>query len=122
MRSPMQSTVCRPKACARVSKSNIGTRRLLRRSAEAIGAIEKPFYIKIDGIFQPGEAAIIARAAQPIDLALGKVLVAAADLLGHVDILDVGRSTQRSVGGQYHVLETARRAGSDVEEAGNPPR
>src|SRR5689334_16187819 len=118
MRSPMQSTVCRENACASVSKSNIFARRLLRRSAEAVGAIEEPFYVKLDGVFQTCEATVIARAAQPIDLALRKVLVAAADLLGHVDILDVGRSTQRAKGSQHHVLEAARRAGPDVEQAG----
>src|SRR5215813_11770750 len=119
MRSPMQSTVCRENACASVSKSNIGTRRLLRRSAEAIGAIEEPFYVEINGVFQPCEATVIACAVQPIDLALREVLVAAADLLGHIDILDVGRGAERAESRQHHVLEAARRAGSDVEQAGN---
>src|SRR5437868_4007696 len=114
----MQSTVCRENACASVSKSNIFARRLLRRSAEAIGAIEETLYVKINGIFKCRETAIVACTAQPIDLALREILVAAADLLGHVDILDVRRSTQRAERGQHHVLEAARRAGSDVEQAG----
>src|SRR5689334_6357241 len=113
MRSPMQSTVCRPNACARVSKSNIGTRYILRRrSAEAVGAIEEAFYVQTHRVFQRGEAAIVARAAQPIDLALREILVAAANLRGHVDILDVGRRAERTVSGKHHVLEASRRAGS----------
>src|SRR5690348_4882397 len=117
MRSPMQSTVCRPNACERVSKSNIAT--VLRRSTEAIGAIEETLHVKIDRLFERREAAVVARLAQPIDLAFGEVLIAAADLLGHVDILDVGRSTERAESSQHHVLEAARGSRADIEQPGN---
>ena len=40
-------------------------------SAETIGAIEEALDVGRDRIFQRGEAAIVAGAAQPIDLALG---------------------------------------------------
>src|SRR5712672_4650417 len=45
--------------------------------AKAIGAIEKTLHVTRDRIFQRGEAAIIAGAQQPIDFALGEVLIAA---------------------------------------------
>src|SRR5439155_24506291 len=51
------------------------------RSAETIGGIEEAFDVSLDRVFQRGEAAIIAGALQPIDLALGEVLVAAANRL-----------------------------------------
>src|ERR1043166_5109882 len=97
MRSPMQSTVCRENACASVSKSNIFARRLLRRSAEAVGAIEETLHIKIDGVLKRRETPIVACTAQPIDLAFREILVAAADSRGHVDILDVRRRAEHPV-------------------------
>ena len=51
-------------------------------SAKAIGAIEKILHVGLDRVFQRGEAAIISGAQQPIDFALGEVLIAAADRSG----------------------------------------
>src|ERR1700736_5376598 len=116
MRSPTQSTVWRTIACDRASKSNIGARSLLR-SAETAGAVEKSPDVAVDRIFQRGEAAIVARALQPIAIALGEVLVAAPNLLGHFDILDIWSGAERVIGRQHHILEAARLAGADVEDA-----
>src|SRR4051812_47937073 len=119
MRSPMQSTVWRDIASDKASKSNIFDRCLLRRSAETVGAIEEPLDVECNGIFECSEAAVVAGAAQAIDLALGEILIAAADLLGHVDILDVRRPAERAKRCQHHVLEAARGAGADIEQAGD---
>ena len=48
-------------------------------SAKAIGAVEEIPDVAADRIFQRREAAIISGAQQPIDLALGEVLVAVAN-------------------------------------------
>src|SRR6187200_128006 len=122
MRSPTQSTVWRDIASDKASKSNIGTRCLLRRSAEPVGAIEESLHVKCDRVFKPREAAVVTGAAQPIDLALGEILVAAADLFGHVDILDVRRRAERAKGSQHHVLEAAGLAGPDIEQAADARR
>src|SRR6476659_7667507 len=105
MRSPTQSTVWRDIVTDKASKSNIGTRYLLRRSAEPVGAIEETLHVESDCIFERREAAVVARTAQAIDLAFGEILIAAADLLGHVDILDVRRAAERAIGCHHHVLE-----------------
>src|SRR5579859_7268595 len=118
MRSPMQSTVFSGIACARLSKSNMrktdphvrfsleshargcqnrtcGSVFLLRPSAETIGSVEEVPDVARDRVFQHREAAVIAGRAQPIDLALREVLVARANLLGHVDILDIRPRAER---------------------------
>src|SRR6185312_9522746 len=87
IRSPTHSTVWRAISCDKASKSNIGSR---YRSAEAIGASKKTRDIGIDRFFERGEAAIVARVPQPIDITLGEVLIAVTDRLGHVDVLDIG--------------------------------
>src|SRR3984885_12358699 len=114
MRSPTQSTVWRIIACDRASKSNIGTRCL---SAETIGAIEEALDVGLDRRFQRGEAAIVARAAQTGDITLREVLVAAANLLRHLDIFDICRLAERGIGCEHQVLEAARLAGSNIEDA-----
>src|SRR4051812_13769718 len=116
MRSPTQSTVWRAMACDRASKSNIGTYYPLQ-SAEAIGAVEELVDIVVDRIFQRREAAIVAGAPQPIAVALGEVLVAAPNLFGHFDILDIWSGAERVIGRQHHILEAAGLAGADVEDA-----
>ena len=73
------------------------------RLAKTVGAIEKIADISRDGIFQRRETAIVAGALQPIDLALGEILVAAANLLGHVDILDIRQCAERGIGRQNQV-------------------
>src|ERR1700712_4606181 len=115
MRSPTQSTVWRTIACDRASKSNIGTRYPLR-SAEAVDTVEESPDIAVDRIFQRREAAIVAGALQPIAIALGEVLVAAPNLLGHFDILDIWSGAERVIGRQHHILEAASLAGADVED------
>src|SRR5271154_1381038 len=116
MRSPTQSTVRLIIRCDRASKSNISIRHVAA-SAETIGTIEVAFDVKRDRLFQGGESAIVTRPLQPIDLALREVLVAAADGLGRVDILDIRSRAERGIGRQHQILEAARLAGTDVEEA-----
>src|ERR1700747_663907 len=101
MRSPMHSTVRRAITCASESKSKIGVCIILKASAVAIGPIEITGHIGASRLREPGEAAIIAGAAQAIDLALSEVLVAAADRLGHVDIFDAGPGAERRIGRQH---------------------
>src|SRR3954470_6368752 len=98
MRSPMQSTVRPGIAWLRASKSNIWLHNcslfehdLFGKpvptfpdharcpSAKTIGAIEKALHVRTARVFQRGEAAIVAGAQQPIDLALGEVLISVAD-------------------------------------------
>src|SRR4051812_9091898 len=113
----MHSTVWRTIAFDRASKSNIRTCFSVARSTETVGPIEKTLDVILYRIFQRGEAAIIAGTLQPIDLALGEVLVTAANGFRHVDILDVGFCTERGIGRQDQVAETARGAGPDVEQS-----
>src|SRR5713226_6038782 len=124
MRSPTQSTVWLPIACDKESKSNIGTRYLsdVAPSAETIGGIEETLHVSLDGVFQRREAAIIAGALQPIDIALGEVLVAAANRFGHVDILDIRSRAERGIGRNHQILEAAGLAGSDIEDAADRRR
>src|SRR3954462_7717616 len=116
MRSPTQSTVWRRKAFDSAVKSSIRTFRD-ERSAVAVGPLEETVHINFDRVFQPGKSAIIARPLQPIDVALRKILIAAADRFRHVDIGDVRLGAERAVGREYQILETPCRAGADVEEA-----
>src|SRR5216684_1805303 len=116
MRSPTHSTVRLEIACDRASKSNIKNSHSVATSAEAVGAVEETLDVHSDGLFQRGEAAIVAGALQPIDLTLGEILVAAANRLRHVDILDIGSRAERGIGGNHHILEAARGAGADIEE------
>src|SRR5437764_13688116 len=116
MRPPTHSTVRLAMACDSASKSNIGTRHCCTLT-EAIGAIEKVADVALDGLFQRGEAAIVTGPLQPIDLALGEILIAAANRLGHVDILDVRSRPERAIGREHHVPEAARLARADIEDA-----
>src|SRR5580700_1149688 len=118
MRSPTQSTVRLDIACDKASKSNIGTCYVVP-SAETIGGIEIALDVKRDRVFERREAAIIAGAAQPIDCGLREVLVAAADRLGHIDILDIRCFAERGIGRQHQILEAARLAGPDIEQPGD---
>src|SRR5207249_1714353 len=86
-------------------------------SAETIGAVEKTLDVSLDRIFQRSETAVVAGTLQPIDIALGEVLVAAANLLGHVDILDIRNRAERGIGREHQILEAAGLAGADVEDA-----
>src|SRR6266702_365018 len=92
------------------------------RSAIAIGLIEKISDIYADGVFERGEAAIIARALQPVDRRLRKVLITAANLHGHFDIFDVRAHAQRVVSRDNQVSKASRLAGADVEDAVDAPR
>jgi hypothetical protein len=51
-----------------------------------------------------------------------KVLVAAADRFGHVDIFDVRPGAERGIGRQHQILEAARLAGADIEDAADRRR
>ena len=46
---------------------------------------------------------------------LGEILVAVADLLGHVDIFDVLFGAERRIGRHDQVAEAARMTGADIE-------
>src|SRR5438034_7789091 len=111
MRSPTQSTVWLSIARDRASKSNMFFRYPKSPSAIAIGRIEKAPYIGPDRVFQRREAAIVAGMPQPIGLALGEILIAAPDLLGHVDILYVRPGAERGIGRQHQIPKAARVAG-----------
>src|SRR6185437_2511909 len=121
MRSPTHSTVRLEIACDKASKSNMLIR-LVAASAEPVGGVEVVLHVKRYRLLQRREAAVIASSVQPIDLALGEVLVAAANRLGHVDILDIGLHAERGVGRHNQILEAARLAGPDIEEPGDGRR
>src|SRR2546423_11123373 len=113
MMSPMQSTVRPEMACARASKSRMGVDmviglQILGALTEAIGPVEIVGDIDLHRVLERREAAVIAGAVETIDLALGEILIAAADLLGHVDIVDVGLGAERGIGGQHQLPEAAR--------------
>src|SRR5438552_1031532 len=116
MRSPTHRTVWPVIACDRASKSNMFFRYPKSPSAIAIGRIEKAPHIGPDRVFQRREAAIVAGMPQPIGLALGEILIAAPDLFGHVDVLDVRPSAERDIGRQHQIPKAARGAGADVEQ------
>src|SRR6478736_1482330 len=86
-------------------------------SAETIGAVEEVLDVSLDRLFQRRESAVVAGALQPIDMALGEVLVAAADRLGHVDILDIRNGAERGIGRNHQFPEAAGLAGADVKDA-----
>src|SRR5882724_9025594 len=86
-------------------------------SAEAIGAIEVALDVEADRLLQRREAAVITRPREPIDIALGKILVAVADRLGHVDITNIRNCAERGIGRKHQILEAAGLAGADVEDA-----
>ena len=48
-----------------------------------------------------------------------EVLVAAADILGHVDIADIRWRAECRIGREHQIPEASRLAGSDVEDAAN---
>src|ERR1700681_3813625 len=91
-------------------------------SAETIGTIEVTLDVSLDRLFQRGEAAVVAGALQPIAIALGEVLVAAANLLGHVDILDIRNGAERGICREHQFLEAAGLAGADIEDAADRGR
>src|SRR5260370_5544999 len=91
-------------------------------SAETMGAVKKPLDVSLDRFFQGGETAVVTGVLQPIDIALGEVLVAAANLLGHIDILNIGNGAERAIGREHQILEAAGLAGSDVEDAADRGR
>src|ERR1700743_2216501 len=99
MRSPMHKTVWRAMAFDRASKSSMGSREMLR-SAETIGPVEETFDVSAHRVFQRREAAIVAGAAEAIDLALREILITSANLLGHIDIFDLRRCCERRIGPQ----------------------
>src|SRR3954467_8947302 len=117
MRSPTHSTVRLQIAWAKASKSNIGTRHLVAHSAEAIGAVEVILDVDLHRLLQAGEAAVVTRTLQPIDVGFSEILVAAADRLRHLDILDFGSSAESRVGRKHHVFEATRLTGTNVESA-----
>src|ERR1700676_1826848 len=147
MRSPTQSTVWRAIAWVRASKSNICSRYpeimirldhdlissfehyLFKKpvptfsdqarapSAEAIGAIEVALDVEADRLLQRREAAVITGPREPIDIALGKILIAVADRWGHVDITNIRSCAERGIGRKHQILEAAGLAGADVEDA-----
>src|ERR1700691_5845074 len=90
--------------------------------AETIGASEEALDVGLDRLFQPGETAIIARIAQTSDIALREILVAAANVFGHLDIFDIRRLAERGIGREHQILEAAGLAGSDVEDAADRRR
>ena len=65
---------------------------------DAVDAYVKGFLDRADRFLQRREATIIAGVPQPIDFALGEILIAAANLLGHVHILNVRFGAQCGVG------------------------
>src|SRR5690349_14069049 len=97
MRSPMQSTVRLEIRCDKASKSNM-LPRLVAVLAEPVGGIEVGLHVKCDRLLQRREAAVIACTSQPIGLALGEVLVAAANRFRHVGILDIRLDAERGIG------------------------
>src|SRR5215475_5183422 len=113
MRSPTQSTVCFVNACDNASKSNIGIRYLCT-SAEAVGGIQIVLDIKCDSILKRREAAVIAGSAQLIDVGLREILIAAADLLGHVGVLNARLCAEGCIGGDDQILEASRIPGTHI--------
>src|SRR6516225_6293706 len=119
MMSPMQSTVRPEMVFARASKSRIGVGMfigprilgpILGALTEAVGPVEIVPDIGLHRILERRETAVIAGAVESIDLALGEILIAAADLLGHVDIVDIRPGAERSISRQHQIPEAARLA------------
>src|SRR5688572_13467479 len=105
----MQSTVRPPRSANSLSKSNIGL-------PVAIRAIEKALHILLHRSFQRREACVVACIAQVLDPAFGEILISAANLIRHVDILDIRLAPERLEHGDDHVAEAARLAGADIED------
>src|SRR5215210_3271494 len=103
--------VCWPMLARRFSKSSM--------SAIPVFAIEILRDVAAHRLLQRREARVVARALQISDLGLGKILIAAADRLGHADIVDVRRLANRRIDRGDQILEAARFSGSDVENAGD---
>ncbi len=69
-------------------------------SPETVVAVKEVLDVAVDRFLQRREAAIVAGAAQPIAFALGEVLIAAANLFGHLDVFDIRRHAERAALGQ----------------------
>src|SRR5436305_1684022 len=91
-------------------------------SAEAIRPVEEALEVSSDGVFKRGETAVVTGTLQPVDVALGEVLVAVADRCRHIDIFDVWSGAERTPGSSHQILETARPTGSNVEQAADMRR
>src|SRR6516165_12190971 len=83
----------------------------------AIGLVEEGIDIFRNRLFQRGEAAVVAGAAQIFDAGLGEILILVADRRRHVDIFDVRRAAERGEHGNDQITKAARRSGADVEYA-----
>ncbi len=58
--------------------------------AVGVGSVEELRHVAFDALFDRGEARVVARAAQVIDLRLGEILILPADAFRHVDVFDRG--------------------------------
>src|SRR3974390_602848 len=111
----MQSTVWSERAARCLSKSYI-------MLPITVFPVEIATDIPIDGHLQRHKASVIAGLLQSFDSRLGKVLVLPADGFGHLDIVDIGRSTKRFEHRRNHVAETLRFPGPHVENSIVCPR
>jgi len=112
----MQSTVCPAIACDRASKSNIWSRILKARQRKRSEQSRKPLTYVATASSSAVKTAIIAGAPQPVGLAFGEILIAAADLFGHLDEFNIRPGAERGIGRQHQFPETARGAGADIEQ------
>src|SRR5687767_4123127 len=111
----MQSTVRPRRSANSLPKSNIGL-------PVAIRAIEKALHILLHRGFQRREACVVTCIAQILDPAFGEILISAANLSWHIDILDIRLAPERLEHGGYHVAETARIARADIEDTADRGR
>src|SRR5262249_23693279 len=68
-------------------------------------------------VLERGERRVVPGGPQPVDLGLGKILVARPDLRRVIDKFDDRRTTGSFPGRQHQILEAAGDAGAEVVEA-----
>src|ERR1051326_8185500 len=104
MRSPTHSTVCALSSASRCSKSKIMVRTLLS-SPVAVRPIQEPGHVMRDGVVERRERCREPGAPQVPDPGLGEILIAVAYFRRHLDILDLGFSSQRREHRDHHGTE-----------------
>src|SRR5690606_10600091 len=110
MRSPTHSTVCA------LSRGRMSAK-LLMSSAVPIGSREEARYVVPHPLLERREAGIEAGAQQVGDRGLREILVASANRLRHVDVLNARLAAECSEERGRKFAEAARAARPNIEDA-----